>query len=331
MRNGSRASAVVTLLAVLLASCARAKPDTTRAHAILDAGTSSGVGATTPGGEARPASVAKPNAERSIPFAWKPEHAADNEYSMQDPLDQHRVWLPAGWQVGASYPVVVALHGQPRRNQAPRTYKFVSTVADSARELIATKATAPFILVTPIFRFQGQNWPHFDLVAFLKEVRTILRKHQIDVSGLYVFGHSGAAGCGGQGLNQAAALSPAAVGFFDTCVGLGFTQAVKQLTKHSVPTFIAHSVETAGFQPRQPVEYDANFDFGKVYASIPLRPCDCPSRLPTVPLLNLAYRCAKSEAGTTRALVFDTGTGEKAHEALVPVAMRYFLEEYLPR
>jgi hypothetical protein len=248
---------------------------------------------------------------------------------MQDPLDQHRIWLPPGWRSGASYPVVIALHGQPRRKQAPRTYQFIRTVTDVARQLVAQEPTRPFILVTPVFRFEGQNWPEFDLVAFFEQVQTILHKDQIAVSGVYVFGHSGAAGCGGQGLNQVAAVSPAAVGFFDTCIGAGFVQAVKQLTARSIPTLIAHSVETAGFQPRQPIEYDPSFDFGKVYAAIPLRAGDCPPHLPPVPLRSLAYRCAKSESGTTRALVLDTGTGEKAHEALVPVAMRYFIAEYL--
>jgi hypothetical protein len=146
-----------------------------------------------------------------------------------------------------------------------------------------------------------------------------------------VLGHSGAAGCGGGGLNRVADASPSAVGFFDTCVGVGFVQAARELEKQRIPTLIMHSVETAGFRPRQPVEYDADFDFGRVYSTMGLHAAECPSRLPEAPLRQLAFRCATNANATTRALVVDTGRGEKAHEALVPIAVRYFLREFLHR
>jgi hypothetical protein len=264
-----------------------------------------------------------------LTFAWQPSGASEREYSMSDPLDQHKILLMSGVGRGKSYPVVVALHGQPRRRQAPRDYRFIRVVSDVARDFVAQQGAAPFILVTPVFRFEGQNWPHFDWVQFMAQVRRILEGEGIGTKGVYVFGHSGAAGCGGQGLNQVAALSPTAVGFFDTCVGSGFVQAANELAKNRVPTLIVHSVETAGFHPRQPIEYDPHFDFGRVYATMGLRPSNCPSHLPDAPLRNLAYQCAKNAAGTTLALVIDTGSGEQAHEALVPIAMRYFIAQYV--
>ena len=273
--------------------------------------------------------VAVATAERMLTFAWQPSGANEREYSMSDPLDQHKILLMPGVERGKSYPVVVALHGQPRRGQAPRDYQFVRVVSDVARDAVTQKGAVPFILVTPVFRFDGQNWPYFDLVQFMAHVRRILEGEGIGTKGVYVFGHSGAAGCGGQGLNQAAALSPTAVGFFDTCLGSGFVQAAKVLAQNRVPTLIVHSVETAGFHPRQLIEYDPHFDFGRVYATMGLRPSACPSRLPDAPLRNLAYQCAKNTAGSTLALVIDTGSGERAHEALVPIAMRYFIAQYV--
>jgi len=277
------------------------------------------------------APVAVTTAERILTFAWKPSGASEREYSMIDPLDQHKILLTTGVERGKSYPLVLALHGQPRRGQAPRDYQFIRVVSDVARDVATRKGAAPFILVTPVFRFDGQNWPHFELAEFMAQVRRILQGAGIGTKGVYVFGHSGAVGCGGQGLNQVAVLSPAAVGFFDTCVGSGFVQAVTELAKNHVPTLIVHSVETAGFYPRQPMEYDPHFDFGKVYATLGLRPSHCPSHLPAAPLRNFAYQCAKNTTGSTIALVIDTGSGEKAHEALVPIAMRYFISQYVGR
>lgn len=248
---------------------------------------------------------------------------------MSDPEDQHRILLTRGVEKGNAYRVVVALHGQPRRGQAPRSYAFPRVVVEVVRQLVQTNRIEPLILVTPVFRFEGQNWPQFEFAEFMPEVRRILSDNGLSIKGTYAIGHSGAAGCGGGGLNRVSDASLDAVGFFDTCVGAGFLQQVKALEKNRTLTLIMHSVETAGFQPRQPVEYDAHFDFGKVYSTIGLHPATCPQRLPEVPLRDLDFRCATNDGGTTLALVVDTGQGEKAHEALVPVALRYFLQEYL--
>lgn len=275
--------------------------------------------------------LAAQSEERTIHFAWKPDNARASEYAMIEPEDQHPIVLMRGVEKGNTYPVVVALHGQPRRGQAPRSYAFPNVVAEVTRELVQSGEVGPLVLATPVFRFEGRNWPDFDVADFLVEVRRVLLDAGLTTKGIYVFGHSGAAGCGGGGLNRVADASPSAVGFFDTCVGAGFVHEVGALTKNRVPTLIIHSVETAGFHPRQPTEYDVNFDFGKVYSTIALHPSTCPTRLPEAPLRLLAFRCATNDGATTQALVLDTGRDEKAHEALVPVAVRYFLREYLGR
>jgi hypothetical protein len=56
-----------------------------------------------------------------------------------------------------------------------------------------------------------------------------------------------------------------------TCVGPGFGQEVRALLRDQVPTLIVHSVETAGYRPRQVTEYLPSFDFGKVYGPLGLR------------------------------------------------------------
>ena len=267
--------------------------------------------------------------ERILHFAWKPERARSIEYAMQAREDQHTIFALRGVEVGKPTPVVVAFHGQPRRRQPPHTYAFPRTVAEVARRLVESRAVTPFVLVTPVFRFEGQNWPNFEPAQFVEEVKRILANDGIAAGRFYFVGHSGAAGCGGGGLNHVADASPSAVGFFDTCVGAGFLESVRELGRRGVPTFIAHSVETAGYQPREPTEYESHFDFGKVYSKVGLLPTACPERLPDAPLRKLEYRCAANPSGTVRALVIDTGEGEKAHEALVPVALRYFLMEYL--
>jgi len=267
--------------------------------------------------------------ERVLTFAWRPRGASPDAYFMSDPLDQHRIVLTRGVEPNHTYPVVIAFHGQPRRGEAPRTYRFLQTVSEVTRELVDEGAIAPVVLVTPVFRYQGQNWPKFELAEFLDRIREILLREQVRFQDVYVVGHSGAAGCGGAGLNRVDSIAPKAVGFFDTCVGAGFVRVVKALTRQGVPTMIVHSVETAGFHPRPRQEYDADFDFGRVYSSIGLAPSACPAQLPEVPLRPLEYRCASNDAGTTRALVLDTGRGQKAHDALVPVALRYFLRSYL--
>lgn len=270
-------------------------------------------------------------AERTLTFSWKPAHASAREYEMGDPEDQHKILLTRGVKEGNAYRVVVALHGQPRRGQAPRSYVYPRVAADVVRQLVKSNRIEPLILVTPVFRFEGQNWPKFELAEFMLEVRKVLSDSGLSIKGTYAVGHSGAAGCGGGGLNTVSDASLDGVGFFDTCVGAGFLQQVKALEKNRTPTLIIHSVETAGFQPPQPVEYDAHFDFGRVYSSAGLHRATCPLRLPEAPLRDLDFRCAANDAGTTLALVVDTGQGEKAHEALVPVALRYFLQEYLAK
>jgi len=278
------------------------------------------------------ASAAKspsPPLERTVHFAWTPPLARTSEYSMPEPEDQHTIWLFHGVEPGKVYPVLVAFHGQPRRGRAPRTYAFPRGVADVARALVQSGEVAPFVLVTPVFRYERQNWPNFDVVEFVDELKRVLGHEGITTGRLYFVGHSGAAGCGGGGLNHVAEASPSAVGFFDTCLGSGFLKSVRELAKHHVPTFIAHSVETAGVQPREPTEYESQFDFGRVYSKVGLRPTSCPEHLPEAPLRKLAYQCSTNEERTVRALVIDTGEGETAHEALVPIALRYFLREYM--
>ncbi len=325
-RRGRGGVVAVLTGSLLLPCCKRDEPQATvQAPATVAAAHS----AVTPS-NARPEPKAIP-AERTLAFSWRPAGASPRAYAMSDALDQHHVLLLRGIEPGKSYPVVVAMHGQPRRGQAPRSYQFQRVVADVARELIHAGELEPFVLVTPVFRFEGQNWPAFDLVAFMAEVNRVLADARVTPQGLYLFGHSGAAGCGGAGLNQAATVAPAAVGFFDTCVGAGFAHAIRALSEKRIPTLVMHSVETAGFVPRQPVEYQADFDFGKVYAPLGMKPFRCPKELPDAPLRPLEYRCARSASGTTLALVVDTGRGEQAHEALVPVAMRYFLRQYIGR
>ena len=77
-------------------------------------------------------------------------------------------------------------------------------------------------------------------------------------------------------------------------------------------------------------EYQTTFDFGRAYAPVGLAPSACPDRLPEKTLRQQPFRCASDKDGITRALVVDTGEGEEAHNALVPVALGFFLREYLP-
>jgi hypothetical protein len=194
------------------------------------------------------------------------------------------------------------------------------------RKLVEAREIPPVVLLIPRFRFEGQNWPGFELDAFLAKANEFLANEGIVLAHPYVFGHSGAAGCGGGGLNHATAVKPSAVAFFDTCVGTGFVTSVTELERATVPVLILHSVETAGFRPRQSTEYLSTFDFGKVYEPLGLSPTTCPSSLPDAPLRTLRYRCAMNQSGTTRAFVINTGEGEAAHNA---VGLRYFLKNYL--
>jgi hypothetical protein len=274
---------------------------------------------------------ASSSAPRTIHFAWRPPGSNPRLYMATEPEDQHRLVLPEGVTRRGRYRVVIAFHGQPKRGQAPRHYAFVRTVMETTLPLIERGEVEPLVLAIPVFRFEGQNWPDFDLTRFAEEIERQLQADEISISGFLLFGHSAAAGCGGRGLNEAARIHPVAVGFFDTCVGPGFGQAVGALRRDHVPTLLMHSVETAGFRPRQPMEYMPGFDFGKVYRPLGLAPTECPKDLPEAPLRPLGFRCAADPEGTTRALVVDTGQGQEAHDALIPVAVRYFLRQYAGR
>ena len=73
----------------------------------------------------------------------------------------------------------------------------------------------------------------------------------------------------------------------------------------------------------------STFDFGKVYAPIGLKPNEqCPDHDFAAPLRDQPYRCAADPDGVVHAFVVDTGEGQKAHDAVVPVALRYFLRNY---
>jgi hypothetical protein len=264
-----------------------------------------------------------------IRFAWRPPGGAENEYDMRDPADQHQLLLLRGVAPeGGKYPVVIGLHGQPRRGQAPRSYAFAPAVI-LVSETAVSKGATPFVLALPVFRYRGTNWPAFDLAAFRIKLGALLEAEHIQATEYYVFGHSGAAGCGGDGMNRAHRISPAAVGFFDTCIGPGWAAEVRALRAAQIPTLVIHSVETAGFNPRPAQEYMANFDFGHAYAPAGLSPSPCPAPLPAAPLRPQRFGCAADPQGTTRALVIDTGDGESAHNAALPVALAYFIEEYV--
>jgi hypothetical protein len=271
-----------------------------------------------------------PKEARELHFAWRPEGAKASEYLMTDPLDQHQILIMPGVERGAPN-AVIALHGQPRRGQLPRDYEFPRVVADLAQKLVASREVAPFVLLIPRFRFEGRNWPAFALKTFLAKANEALASEGIELSSPLVLGHSGAAGCGGLGLNHAVSVEPRAVAFFDTCLGPGFSTSVNELTERGIPVLILHSVETAGYRPRQATEYVSSFDYGRVYRGIGLIPTNCPVHVPDAPLRPLGYHCAANLGKTTQAIVIDTGEGERAHNAVVPVGLRYFLMQYLGR
>lgn len=335
MKRGLQALCLLSLLVGQVAAACRGDAPRTRAASTdtSASATPSASSSTTAdwdaGGHVERAVPPVSGGERTIHFAWRPRLGSQREYFMPDAADQHRMVLSRGVERGGTYPVVIAMHGQPRRGQAPRSYAFPRVVVAAARELLDDASIRPHILVLPVFRFDGQNWPHFSLRAFVQEIESRLAEQGLKAGGFYLFGHSGAAGCGGEGLNSAASVSPQAVGFFDTCVGSDFLRAVKELEDERIPTLVLHSVETAGYRPRQPSEYDAEFDFGKVYARLGLKPSACPLRLPEAPLRALAYRCARNESSTVRAFVIDTGVGERAHDAVVRLGTRFFLREFL--
>jgi hypothetical protein len=270
-----------------------------------------------------------PAEQRIVRFAWRPPGAGAAEYEMSEREDQHQIVLTREVTSGGRYPVVIALHGQPRRGQSPRGYSFPKMAIDVAGDLVRRGQVEPLVLALPVFRYRGTNWPAFDLVEFQSRVEELLRAEGISTSAFYVVGHSGAAGCGGDGMNRAHRIHPAAVGFFDTCLGAGWRDEVLALRRARVPTLMIHSVETAGVVPRQAKEYSATFDFGREYAAVGLSAITCPEHVPAAPLRPQPFRCAADAQGTARAFVVDTGEGESAHEAVVPVALAYFLREYL--
>lgn len=273
------------------------------------------------------ASADEPAPPREIRFAWSPSPRAALSYDLEDPADQHRIVLLPGVEKGGTYPVVFAFHGQPSRGKLPRDYWFMDHVTGVATALVRKGGVRPFVLALPVFRFQGGNWPYFNPAKFAVEVRARLEAEGIGVGDAYAFGHSGAAGCGGGGLNQAALLRPKAVGFFDTCLGDGWKAALRELRDARIRAVDIRSVETAGFSPRQRPEYQSGFDFGRAYAPEGLAKVKCPDARPGERLRDQPFRCAATGDGLVRAFVVDTGEGEEAHRALVAPAMEYFLEE----
>jgi hypothetical protein len=249
---------------------------------------------------------------------------------MTDPRDQHRIVL-FGSAALEHRKAVIAFHGQPRRGTAPRDYAFPEIMTHLARDLVARGAIEPFALVLPVFRYEGRNWPGWFLDEFLGELAQVVRSQGVDVDRPLLLGHSGALGCGGDGLNHPLRIAPSGVGLFDTCIGANFVATLRTLGEHRVPTFVVQSVETAGLVPRHVPEYDARFDFGSVFHDARLTPQSCPAELPRAPLRQQPYRCATDPTGSVRAFVVDTGAGEAAHEAALVVGADYFLRTTLAR
>jgi hypothetical protein len=272
-----------------------------------------------------PAPTAGP---RVIRFSWKPARGPDAAYAMEAPEDQHRLVLPPGLEPGAEVPVVVGFHGQPARGRDPGGYWFPGAVEELTLGWVREGRLRPFVLVLPVFRFVGSNWPGFDPRAFRAKVEELLEAEGLRAGPWYAFGHSGAAGCGGDGLNQVFRLAPAAAGFFDTCLGPGFVQVLGELEQRRTPTLVVHSVETAGFSPRQTPEYQSGFDFGLAYGPAGLAPIPCPEKHPGGRLRPQKWKCAASPGRHVRAFVIDSGEGAEAHQATVEPALLFFLEEY---
>lgn len=266
---------------------------------------------------------------RVVSFVWRPPEGDPAAYQMSAIEDQHRIVFLEGVQPGGSYPVVVAFHGQPQRGTPPQKYTFPRVALETAQQAVAGGKVKPFILILPVFRFRGENWPDFDAGAFRREVEKHLKKEGISPTAWYALGHSGAAGCGGLGLNGAEAMSPRAVGFIDTCLGKGWQSALKKLRKRKIEALNVHTVETAGFRPKQRPEYQSWFDFGRAYGPVGMNPIPCPKRTPGKKLRDQKYRCAASPDGLVRGFVVDAGEGVEAHRAIVAIGMRYFLDEYL--
>lgn len=266
---------------------------------------------------------------RTLGFAWCPPGGDAASYRMTEVSDRHQIVFLPGVKKTGTYPVVVGFHGQPRRGKPPREYRFAREVVRTAEELVNAGKVKPFVLVLPVFRYRGENWPLFDTKEFRREVLTRLRKEGVISSDWYAFGHSGAAGCGGLGLNDVAAMSPRAVGYFDTCLGKGWQKAMATLRKRNIQTVNIHTVETAGFRPRQRPEYQSWFDFARAYAPVGMRPTPCPVHTPGKKLRDQKYKCAATPDGIIRGFVVDAGEGVDAHRAIVSIGLRYLLKEYL--
>ena len=275
-------------------------------------------------------SVGKALEPRIVSFPWRPQTGPAAAYRLEEAADQHKVIIFPGAEKKGS-PVLLGFHGQPKRGKNPRDYQFAPTVISVVRQMIADKEIPPVILVLPVFRFVGQNWPGFDIAAFKAQMESIFATHGVSPGDWYLFGHSGAAGCGGDGLNQAHVVAPKAVGFFDTCLGTGWQQEVEALRTAKIHTVNLHSVETAGFRPKQRPEYQSAFDFGRAWGPLGIRPVECPNNLPEAPLRKQPYRCAATENGTIEGYVVDTGEGVEAHQKLLPTALRYFLRRFVSR
>ncbi len=276
-----------------------------------------------------PAKGGEPEGAEVVRFPWRPKEGPGGAYRLDAPEDQHRIIVYPGVEPGGTYPVVVGFHGQPKPGKLPRDYRFLEKVPKIIGEMVDARQLRPFVLVLPVFRFYGQNWPGFHVRSFQKEVDKQLKKLGIGTVDWYLFGHSGAAGCGGEGLNLAHEIGAKGVGFFDTCLGDEWQEAIRQLRRRKIPTVNIHSVETAGFRPRQRPEYQSGFDFGRAYEPLGLKPVACPATHPGSRLRKQPYRCAATEDGIITAFVVDSGEGKTAHEALLPIAIRYFLSKFL--
>jgi len=277
--------------------------------------------------------VAKPEPEppaeaRVIRFAWRPPRGPKAAYEMTEPADQHRLVLTPGVEQGGSYPVVAAFHGQPPRGMAPGEYRFPDDTEEQVVDLVRRERIRPVILVIPVFRFIGGNWPWFDLRAFREKMEEMFAELGIEGTDWYAFGHSGAAGCKGDGLNRAHRMKPVAVGYFDTCIGQGWADEIERLRQRGVRVLNVHSVETAGFVPKQTPEYQSTFDFGRAYKPAGMKPVECPEVHPGVRLRDQKYRCAASDDGLLKAFVVDSGQGKEAHRNVLVPAIFYFLTRF---
>src|SRR5262249_21617358 len=73
---------------------------------------------------------------RILRFAWRPPRRSANAYEMSDAADQHQVVLTEGVTPGGRYPILIALHGQPKRGESPRSYAFPKRVAEVVADLV---------------------------------------------------------------------------------------------------------------------------------------------------------------------------------------------------